>query len=156
MSILQAYFQTLGIGDPYVLDVQAASLYDTVIIPDSDPFGLYSAACAIYFQTDGTVDYTFENATNTPNQYDWVSPAGFNPGDYSIRVTGESESGTGTTFAYPANWTSLSSGGIISIQKFTGLGTSTLSGTIQLSKDGGSTVADSASFTLQAERIEEV
>lgn len=154
MSILQAYFQTLGIGDPYVLDVQAASLFDTAIIPDSDPFGI--AACAIYFQTDGTVDYTFTNATNTPNQYDWVSPAGFNPGDYSIRVTGESESGTGTAFAYPANWTSLSTAGIISISKFTGLGTSTLSGTIQLSKDGGSTVADSASFTLQAERVEEV
>jgi hypothetical protein len=150
MSILQTYFQTLGIGDPYVLDVRDATLSDLVFVPPN-PSEIYEARVQIYFQTDGTVDYTFENDTNTPNVYNWVSPAGFTPGDYSIRLTNVTETGSGL-FAYPSAWTSLSSAVVISASKVAATGQSILEGTVQLSKDGGITIADSATIRLTAER----
>jgi hypothetical protein len=150
MSILQAYFQTLGIGDPYVLDVRNATLFDLVFVPPN-PSQTYESHVQIYFQTDGSVDYTFENQSNQSNVYDWVSPTGFTPGDYSIRLTNVTETGTGP-FTYPSTWTSLSSAVIISASKTSATGQSILDGTVQLSKDGGTTVADSATIRLTAER----
>ena len=148
--ILHMVASTLNDVGGDVVEVQTASITDQTSVVNTSG----TAAASVRFQSDATVDYIRQTTGNTNDQYNWIEPAD-NAADYEIRATvvsGPTNGGTATG-ASVNTWHSLASDVTFGVSITAIDASTTYVIDIDISKDSGSTIAESGRVTLTAEVV---
>jgi hypothetical protein len=130
--------------------VQTATVTDQITITS----GSAAAAASVHFNADSTVDYVRANIGTTSNVYNWLVPSD-NAAVYVVRATVQSgpTNGGSATGDTTGTWHALTSDRDFGCTLTTTDGASELELLVELSKDGGSSVAASGTVTLRADVV---
>ena len=132
------------------VSVQTATVTDQITITS----GSATATASVHFNADSTVDYVRANIGTSSNVYNWLVPSS-NAAAYSVRATVQSgpTNGGSTTGDTTGTWHALTSDRDFGCTLTTTDGASECELLVELSKDGGSSVAASGTVTLRADVV---
>lgn len=140
--MIPLFLLPLGAGGPAVVTVSG----HTITHPDAPG----PVTAGLRFTSGGIVEQFIGTWIQIDSATDWIQPNGAAGSNYSIRLT--VSSGTSPSSGPVGSWESLGSTVTweLTRQGVSGAGSTTGTYLVEISSDGGSTVIDSASYTLTA------